>query len=154
MVTEDPIADTAVATDSIKPQTATGNTVVLSRSECLRIALQESPVIKIADMEITRLDLAKKETRASLLPQIDFTGAYQRALALQTVSMEMGGETQSFKMGTDNTWNFGFSASVPLVAPRCGSRCSSARRRYSPTARRHAPRASIWLTRSTRHTIR
>ena len=33
------------------------------------------------------------------------------------MSMNMGGETQSFKMGTDNTWNFGFSASVPLIAP-------------------------------------
>lgn len=117
VVTEDPIADTAMATDAAAVDSAAGKAVVLSRSECLRIALQESPVIKIADMEITRLDLARKETRASLLPQIDFTGAYQRALALQTVSMNMGGETQSFKMGTDNTWNFGFSASVPLIAP-------------------------------------
>ena len=29
--------------------------------------------------------------------------------------MNMGGKTQQFKMGTDNNWNFGFSASMPLV---------------------------------------
>ena len=29
--------------------------------------------------------------------------------------MNMGGQSQQFKMGTDNVWNFGFSAAMPLV---------------------------------------
>ena len=31
--------------------------------------------------------------------------------------MNMGGQTQSLKMGSDNTWNFGFNASLPIIAP-------------------------------------
>lgn len=29
----------------------------------------------------------------------------------------MGGHSQNLKMGSDNTWNFGFNASLPIVAP-------------------------------------
>lgn len=95
-----------------------GRTVTLSRQECIAIALQENLTVKVADMEIHRMDLSKKETRAALFPKVDFSGAYQRAIELQTINMNMGGQTQSFKMGSDNTWNFGFSASLPLVAPQ------------------------------------
>lgn len=97
------------------PTALNGETVVLSRQECLAIALQENLTVKVADLEITRLDLSKKETRAALFPQIDFSGSYQRSIELQTMSMNMGGQSQSIKMGTDNNWNFGFTAAMPLV---------------------------------------
>lgn len=98
-------ATTAVANDTVR----------LSRNECVTIALQDNPTIRVADMEVQRMDYSKRETLANLFPNIDFSGAYQRTIKLQTVSMNMGGQTQQFKMGTDNTWNFGFSASMPLV---------------------------------------
>ncbi|MDE5645916.1 MAG: TolC family protein, partial [Muribaculaceae bacterium] len=91
------------------------DTLRLSREECVAIALQESPTIKVADLEVKRMDYSKKEVLASLFPSIDFSGAYQRSIELQTVSMNMGGQSQQFKMGTDNVWNFGFSAAMPLV---------------------------------------
>lgn len=92
--------------------------VKLSLAECMEIALASSPTVKVADMEITRTDYSKKENLASLFPKVDFSGAYQRAIELQTINMNMGGGSQKIKMGSDNTWNFGFSASVPLVAPQ------------------------------------
>lgn len=95
-----------------------GKTVTLSREECLKIALSESPTVQVADMEIERVNYSKKETLAQLFPQVDFSLAYQRAIELQTVSMNMGGQTQSFKMGQENTWTMGFSASMPLIAPQ------------------------------------
>ena len=95
--------------------TEKNDTLRLSREECVRIALQESPTVKVADLEVKRMDYSKKETLASLFPSIDFSGAYQRSIELQTVSMNMGGQSQQFKMGTDNVWNFGFSAAMPLV---------------------------------------
>lgn len=91
------------------------DTVRLSRNECVSIALQDNPTIRVADMEVKRMDYSKRETLANLFPNIDFSGAYQRTIKLQTVSMNMGGQSQQFKMGTDNTWNFGFSAAMPLV---------------------------------------
>lgn len=96
-------------------QGTANDTVRLSRQECVSIALQDNPTIRVADLEVKRMDYSKRETLASVFPNIDFSGAYQRTIKLQTVSMNMGGQSQQFKMGTDNTWNFGFSASMPLV---------------------------------------
>lgn len=91
------------------------DTLRLSREECVSIALQESPTIKVANLEVKRMDYSKKEVLASLFPSIDFSGAYQRSIELQSMSMNMGGQSQTIKMGTDNNWNFGFSAAMPLV---------------------------------------
>lgn len=104
----------ALAPASLHAAEAT-DTLRLSRDECIRIALQESPTIKVANLEVKRMDYSKKEVLANLFPSIDFTGAYQRSIELQTISMNMGGQSQQFKMGTDNVWNFGFSAAMPLV---------------------------------------
>ncbi|MBD5205614.1 MAG: TolC family protein [Bacteroidales bacterium] len=91
------------------------DTLRLSREECVAIALQDNQTIKVADLEIKRMDYSKKEVLANLFPSIDFTGAYQRTIELQSMSMNMGGQSQTIKMGTDNNWNFGFSAAMPLV---------------------------------------
>lgn len=92
-------------------------TLTLSREQCVEIALQDNPMVKIADMEVEKVDYAKKETRASLFPTIDFSANYQRAIELQTIRMDLGGQSQNIKMGSDNTWNLGFSASLPVIAP-------------------------------------
>ncbi len=91
--------------------------LTLSRQQCVEIALRDNPTVRIADMEIKKVNYAKKETLASLFPSIDFSAAYQRSIELQTIRMNMGGESQSLKMGSDNTWNMGFNASLPLIAP-------------------------------------
>ncbi len=92
-------------------------TLTLSREQCLEIALRDNPTVRIADMEVKKVDYAKKETLAGVFPSINFSGSYQRAIELQTIRMNMGGQSQSLKMGSDNTWNLGFAASMPLVAP-------------------------------------
>lgn len=101
-----------------QPAVLEPGTLVLSLPQCVEIALNQNPTIRVADMEITRVNYAKKETIAQFFPTIDFQGAFQRSIELQTVKMNMGGQSQSFKMGSDNTWNFGFSASMPLIAPQ------------------------------------
>ncbi len=89
----------------------------LSLEECLQIALDNSPTVKVADIEVKKSDYSKKETLAALFPQIDFQLAYQRSIELQTIRMDFGGSSQNLKMGSDNSWNTGFSATLPLVAP-------------------------------------
>ncbi|MDE6218818.1 MAG: TolC family protein, partial [Muribaculaceae bacterium] len=108
-------ADTVPA---VANESAPSRVLVLSKKECIAIALQESPTVKVADLEVKRMDYSKKETRAALFPTVDFQGTYQRAIELQTIRMNMGGQSQSLKMGSDNTWNLGFNASMPLVAPQ------------------------------------
>lgn len=96
-------------------QTAATDTLRLSREECISIALQDNPTIHVADLEVKRVDYSKKEVLASLFPSIDFSVAYQRSIELQTINMNMGGQSQKIKMGMDNMWNMGFQASMPLV---------------------------------------
>lgn len=98
----------------VKAATAS-DTIRLSREECVAIALQDNQTVKVADLEVKRMDYSKKEVLANLFPSIDFTGAYQRTIELQSMSLNMGGQSQTIKMGTDNNWNFGFSAAMPLV---------------------------------------
>lgn len=110
----------ATADAQTEPRTAVSETdriLTLTREQCVEIALQDNPTIKVADLEVRRMDYSKKETVASLFPEIGFSGSFQRTIDLQTIRMNMGGQSQSLKMGSDNMWNFGFSAQMPLIAP-------------------------------------
>ncbi|MDE6311413.1 MAG: TolC family protein [Muribaculaceae bacterium] len=116
---------------------------VLSLDECLSIALDENPTIRIADLEVKRMDYSKKEVIGQFLPSIDFGGSYSRTLAKQTMYMDFGalggfgggaGEGESgaeeaqsrasdkkasgMKVGLDNSYSVGFQASMPLIAPQ------------------------------------
>ena len=97
-------------------QTAT-DTLRLSLDDCIRIALNENPTIKVAEMEITKVDYSKKEVLGQLLPTVTFSGSYQRTLAKQTMYMDTEQGTAKFRVGRDNAWNTGFNASMPLVMP-------------------------------------
>ncbi len=107
----------ALASSTLKAQsTAASDTMMLSVDDCVKIALNENPTIKIADMEITRVDYSKKETIGQLFPNVSFSAAYSRTLAKQTMYMNNGGQTMAIKMGRDNTHNTGFNASMPLIS--------------------------------------
>ena len=120
-------------------------TVLMSLQECIDVALSQSPTIQVADLEIKRSDYSKKETLAGLLPTISFGATYNRMLAKQVAYMNLGAmgdafggggdesgdgtDTPSadegsskrdngFKMGLDNSFQVGFNAAVPLIAPQ------------------------------------
>lgn len=127
-----PVAEAGEANDTVR----------LSLDECLTIALNENPTIKVADMEITRVDYSKKETLGQLFPTIAFGATYNRTLAKQTMFMNMdsfgggsnGGNSDSsgettppattkkksngIKVGLDNSYSMGFSMSMPIIAPQ------------------------------------
>lgn len=123
------------------------NGVKMSLEDCIAIALSENPTIKVADMEIERLDYSKKETFGQLLPSLAFSGQYSRTIAKQTMYLNMSalsglgggggsGETEAteeaaaaaaesasaekkgIKMGLDNSYSLGFNATMPIVAPQ------------------------------------
>ncbi len=124
------------------PAAATAESPQLSLEECLKIALSDNPTVKVADMEVERLDYSKKEVIGQLLPTVDFGGSYSRTLEKQTMYMNMdgfgdmdgggggdepsGGESRAgrasggggIKVGLDNSYSLGFQASMPLVAPQ------------------------------------
>lgn len=122
---------------------AAADSLQLSLDKCIAIALDENPTIKVADMEISRLDYSKKETLGQLLPAINFGATYNRTLAKQTMYMNMSRMQQSkndnaengdneseqsrqqqssgdggIKVGLDNSFSVGFQASLPIIAPQ------------------------------------
>lgn len=111
----------------------------LTLDQCIEIALSTNPTIKVADLEIERMDYTKKDVLAQLLPNVAFGANYNRTLAKQVAYMDFdlgsfggfGGEdapdseventstgSDGIKMGRDNSWQLGFSASMPLIAPQ------------------------------------
>ena len=121
-------------------QSAAPDSVTLSLDDCLRIALSESPTIKVADLDVTRVDYSKKEVLGQLLPTLSFDASYNRMLAKQVAYMNMdafssftsgsddedttssaddsSSGSSGIKMGLDNSYQLGFNASVPLIAPQ------------------------------------
>lgn len=113
--------------------------VVITLEQALQIALSENVSVKVADQEIQRTDYARKGTYASLFPQIDVSGSYQRTIKKQVMYMDldMGGgasgeggsagdgsgdsslagfdTSEGLEVGRWNTWAAGLNATMPLV---------------------------------------
>ena len=104
----------ALAMTSVAQNTGQ-SALVLTLEQALEIALNESPTIKVAEQEIEIKRYAKQETYSSLIPRFDATAQYQRVIEKQTMSMGIGGQTQTIKVGSDNSFNGGISASMPVV---------------------------------------
>lgn len=135
----EPAKDTLVVTEVIATQPE------LSLDECIRIALNNNPTIMVADLEINRMDYSKRDIIAQLLPNVAFGVNYNRMVAKQVAYMDfdmgalggiMGGDSgdggsesarassgkdDGIKMGRDNSWQVGFNASVPIIAPQLWS---------------------------------
>ena len=89
--------------------------LTLTLEQALEIALSESPTIKVAEQEIEIKRYAKQETYSSLYPRFDATAQYQRVMKKQTMVMDFAGQTQSIKVGSDNSFNGGITGSMPIV---------------------------------------
>ncbi|MBD5233844.1 MAG: TolC family protein [Bacteroidales bacterium] len=136
-----PLALATILCPAMVPCLAAGDVPALTLDECLGIALTDNPTIKVADMEVTRVDYSKKDIIGQLLPTIDFGANYNRMVAKQVMYMNMddfggfggalGGEEGDeaasrassgngggLKVGLDNSYSLGFSASLPLIAPQ------------------------------------
>lgn len=119
-------------------QESESKTLVLTLEDAIRTALSENASVQVADLEIRRTGYARRGTYASLFPQIDGSGAYQRTIKKQVMYMDFdmpglgsgnsgagdSGATESaaspsradgFEVGRWNTWSAGISASMPLI---------------------------------------
>ena len=102
-----------LASVSLKAQDALP--LKLTLDQALEIALSKNYTLKIADMTVEKTGYAKKGSYASLYPNINISGSYQRTLQKQVMVMDMGGQTMEIKVGRDNNINTTATASMPLV---------------------------------------
>ena len=87
----------------------------ITLDQALEIALAESNTIKIAEMTVEKTGYAQKGSYASLYPNVNVSGSYQRTLLKQVMVMDMGGQPMEIKVGRDNNITTSASASMPLV---------------------------------------
>lgn len=96
------------------------DTLKLSLSKAIEIALSESPTIKVADKQIQRVEYSRKEKIGGLLPNVSLTGAYQRAIQKQKMFFSFPGmpaNPDGIEVGQDNTFTGAISASLPIISP-------------------------------------
>ncbi len=105
--------------------TVVGDSVLeLNLEKALIIALSESPTIKISDLEVEKKDYSRREVIGSLMPQIDASAAYQRAIKKQRMFMSGG----SFDMGAMMGEYLGplyEALNIPFPTPGAGESTSS-----------------------------
>ncbi len=99
----------ALALAAQEPSPAASLTLTLDQA--LEIALNDNPLIHVADLEIQRQDYVRKETVGNLLPSLSASGSYSYAAIKQTMSRS------GLTFGADNTVTFGADLSVPLFVP-------------------------------------
>ena len=87
-----------------------GDAVVLTLEDALKIALSENTSVKVADMEIQRQEYAKKGSYASLLPQVSASGMYSYALKKQKVYF--GSDKQDGEEGSSGGGMAGMMAAL------------------------------------------
>lgn len=96
------------------------DTITVSLSKAIEIAMSESPTIKVANKEIERVNYSIKEKFAAAFPTINAGGSYQRALKKQRMFFSFPGmpaNPDGIEVGQDNSFNAGISASMPLISP-------------------------------------
>lgn len=92
----------------------------LDLNTSLKIAMDNNPNIKIAELEIQRVDYSRKEAIGALLPSVNAQGSYTDNVMKQVMFMPesfaalMGGQ-RFMEMGYKNSYTGAISAQLPLV---------------------------------------
>lgn len=92
----------------------------LDLNTSLKIAMDNNPNIKIAELEIQRVDYSRKEAIGALLPSVNAQGSYTDNIMKQVMFMPesfaalMGGQ-RFMEMGYKNSYTGAISAQLPLV---------------------------------------
>ncbi|MDD2192457.1 MAG: TolC family protein [Bacteroidales bacterium] len=96
------------------------STLELDLETALRIAHDNNPTIKIAELEIQRVDYSRKEAIGSLLPSLNAVGQYTDNVMKQVMFMPesfaalMGGQ-KYMEIGYKNSFVGSISSQLPLV---------------------------------------
>lgn len=96
------------------------DTLTLTLNQCIQIAFDESPTIRIAEREIERIDYSNKEKFSGLFPSISGSASYSRTLKKQKMFFNIPGmpvNPDGIEVGQDNTFVGMLSASMPIIAP-------------------------------------
>jgi outer membrane protein len=107
-------------TDTGQISKNTNGVLRLDLKTALSIAHDNNPTLQIADLEIQRVDYAKKESIGNLLPSVSATGQYTNSIMKSVMFMPasmsavMGGASY-MEIGYKNSFTGTISAQMPLI---------------------------------------
>lgn len=107
-------------TDTGQINKNTNGVLRLDLKTALSIAHDNNPTLQIADLEIQRVDYAKKESFGNLLPSVSATGQYTNSIMKSVMFMPasmsavMGGASY-MEIGYKNSFTGTISAQMPLI---------------------------------------
>jgi outer membrane protein len=107
-------------TDTGQISKNTNGILRLDLKTALSIAHDNNPTLQIADLEIQRVDYAKKESIGNLLPSVSATGQYTNSIMKSVMFMPasmsavMGGASY-MEIGYKNSFTGTISAQMPLI---------------------------------------
>ncbi len=92
----------------------------LDLATALKIAHDNNPTIKIAELEIQRVDYSKKEALGNLLPSLSASGQYTNNIMKSVMFMpesfsQMMGGQKYMEIGYKNSYTGSISAGLPLI---------------------------------------
>lgn len=96
------------------------DTIQIDLNQALQTALSDNPTLKIANQEIQKADYSVNDAYLKILPTLAANGTYSRAIDKQVMFLSpdfaLPGMTpgKPIRMGYDNSWTAGVSASMPL----------------------------------------
>ncbi|MDR0732643.1 MAG: TolC family protein [Dysgonamonadaceae bacterium] len=88
-------------------------TIELTLEKAIEIALSENPSVKVADMEIHKVNYARKDAWYGLIPSLDASGQYSKYLAPSTMSLA----GMVVELPTDFNVTTTLQLSLPLFVP-------------------------------------
>ncbi|HEX9903271.1 MAG TPA: TolC family protein [Acidobacteriota bacterium] len=86
----------------------------MTLKECIDLALQNSPSLKLADESVTGAELKVNESKSQLYPQVSLGGTYTRMSLVQEFEMSFAGQTFKAKFGVPNNYDFRAMLAEPL----------------------------------------
>ena len=99
-------------TNPVKGQSQ--DSISMNLDNVLTIALSDNPDIQVANRTIEIKKYAKKETMTGLFPTVDFTLAGMKGVIIPEANL--GG--MKIKMGTEKSYTWSGTATLPLVVPQ------------------------------------
>lgn len=93
------------------------DTVHVNLDAALKMALSESPTMRIANRDVQIKKYYKKEQIVSMFPSVSLSGTYSRTIQKQKMAMDMGGQSMEIEVGTYNNYSGALELSLPLVSP-------------------------------------
>lgn len=102
--------------------------IVIGLDEALRLAMEQNPTLRVAEMEVDRANIGINVVRGRFLPSVTASGGYTRNLKKPVIFLPPGSPFGDvLEIGSDNSYSAMFVAGMPVYNPALNAALRTAR---------------------------